>query len=445
MIPTPVHGSISKEELYENLWMVDKPAYDACTVDTSKVGHKLLLRCSRPLQLQYLSIAFRRFSAEVNGLVFLPGKDYYFIATSTGRERSLDKTSGGRCLTHNMRIKIHVCNDANDPGCTTASVSTAQPTKTVTVCPTPTQAVHISSTAVTQQPYCSTANKHEMSELINNTRIIPEIFDHTSQLTNLWAHLKNMTEKLDAIQDKLENCTLRSVEANERVTEPIPTTPTPVYSDCKELCQAGFNVSGVYVIRPKGSNDSLPVYCDQITEEGGWIVIQKRFDGSVRFSDRKWIEYQNGFGNLAGEFWLGLDKIHLLTKTPVRIRFDLGAPDGAKRFAVYQGFTIAGADQKYKLTTGKYIDGDGGDSFTSENGKRFSTVDQDNDLVGHSCAQTYKSGWWHGRCHQGSLNGLYLNGSDTNPNHFASGITWYTWKGYKYFLTKSEMKIRLWP
>lgn len=66
-----------------------------------------------------------------------------------------------------------------------------------------------------------------MSELINNTRIIPEIFDHTSQLTNLWAHLKNMTEKLDAIQDKLENCTLRSVEANERVTEPIPTTPTP--------------------------------------------------------------------------------------------------------------------------------------------------------------------------------------------------------------------------
>ena len=128
-----------------------------------------------------------------------------------------------------------------------------------------------------------------------------------------------------------------------------------VYSDCKELYQAGFNVSGVYVIRPKGSNDSLPVYCDQITEEGGWIVIQKRFDGSVRFSDRKWVDYQTGFGNLTGEFWLGLDKIHLLTKTPVRIRFDLGAPDGTNRFAVYQGFTIAGADQKYKLTTGKYI------------------------------------------------------------------------------------------
>lgn len=79
MIPTPVHGSKSKEELYENLWMVDKPANDACTVDTSKVGHKLLLKCSRPLQLQYLRIVFSRFSAEVNGLVFLPGKDYYFI------------------------------------------------------------------------------------------------------------------------------------------------------------------------------------------------------------------------------------------------------------------------------------------------------------------------------------------------------------------------------
>jgi len=114
----------------------------------------------------------------------------------------------------------------------------------------------------------------------------------------------------------------------------------------------------VYVIKPKDGNYSFPVYCDQTTAIGAWIVIQKRFDGSVRFSNRTWVEYQNGFGNLTGEFWLGLDKIHLLTKTPVRIRFDLGAPDGTNRFAAYQGFTIAGADQKYKLTSGKYIGND---------------------------------------------------------------------------------------
>ena len=43
-----------------------------------------------------------------------------------------------------------------DPKCDTSPVSVAaQPTMTtVTVCPTPTQVGHVSSTAVTQHPYC---------------------------------------------------------------------------------------------------------------------------------------------------------------------------------------------------------------------------------------------------------------------------------------------------
>jgi len=453
MIPIPVEGSTPKEELYENLWMVDKQAYDACAVDPARYANKLLMKCNTPLQLRYFTIVFQRFSAVgPDGLEFEPGKDYYIIATSSGRESSLDQISGGRCSTQNMRIKIYVCKDANDPKCNTSAVTTAQPTKTVAVCPTPSQAVHVSSTIMTQQPYCSASpDKHQVSQLLNNTRLIPEIFNHTSQLTALWAQLMNMSNKLNAIQDRLDNCSFSA--ANGLVTLPPPTTtpvptqsttPTPVYSDCKELYQAGYRVNRVYVIKPKDGNYSFPVYCDQTTAIGAWIVIQKRFDGSVRFSNRTWVEYQNGFGNLTGEFWLGLDKIHLLTKTPVRIRFDLGAPDGTNRFAAYQGFTIAGADQKYKLTSGKYIAGNCGDSFSFENGNPFSTVDQDNDKGPASCAQKYHSGWWHGACHRSSLNGLYLSGRDTDPNHFAAGITWYSWKGYQYFLTKSEMKIRIW-
>lgn len=83
-------------------------------------------------------------------------------------------------------------------------------------------------------------------------------------------------------------------------------------------------------------------------------MLQKRFDGSVRFSNRTWVEYQNGFGKVSGEYWLGLDRIHRLAKNPVTLRFDLGAPDGRTRFAVYQGFTVAGADQKYLMTSGTY-------------------------------------------------------------------------------------------
>ena len=80
MIPIPVERSTPKEELYENLWMVEKQAYDACAIDASKYQKWLLLRCDTPLQLRYFTIVFQRFSAVgPDGLEFEPGKDYYFI------------------------------------------------------------------------------------------------------------------------------------------------------------------------------------------------------------------------------------------------------------------------------------------------------------------------------------------------------------------------------
>ena len=42
-------------------------------------------------------------------------------------------------------------------------------------------------------------------------------------------------------------------------------------------------------------------------------MIQERMDGSVNFN-RTQEDYKHGFGNLVGEFWLGLDKINRLTR-----------------------------------------------------------------------------------------------------------------------------------
>ena len=55
------------------------------------------------------------------------------------------------------------------------------------------------------------------------------------------------------------------------------------------------------------------MYCDQTTAGGGWTVIQEKMDGSVNFN-RTQDDYKHGFGNLVGEFWLGLDKINRLTR-----------------------------------------------------------------------------------------------------------------------------------
>uniref|UniRef100_A0A182IVE7 Fibrinogen C-terminal domain-containing protein n=1 Tax=Anopheles atroparvus TaxID=41427 RepID=A0A182IVE7_ANOAO len=74
-------------------------------------------------------------------------------------------------------------------------------------------------------------------------------------------------------------------------------------------------VSGVYSIQPEWPfKEPMLVYCDQDYESGGWTVIQRRIDGTVSF-ERDSSDYAQGFGNLNGEFWLGLENIYKLVKS----------------------------------------------------------------------------------------------------------------------------------
>ena len=83
-----------------------------------------------------------------------------------------------------------------------------------------------------------------------------------------------------------------------------------------ELYKSGRRVSGVYPIDPDGLG-AFNVYCDQTTAGGGRTVIQERMDGSVNFN-RTQEDYKHGFGNLVGEFWLGLDKTNRLTRNKTK-------------------------------------------------------------------------------------------------------------------------------
>ena len=96
------------------------------------------------------------------------------------------------------------------------------------------------------------------------------------------------------------------------------------------------------------------VFCDQTTAGGGWTVFQKRLDGSVDFY-RHWNDYKHGFGDLSGEFWLGLDKIHLLTSySHNMLRVDLGDFGGNTAFAEYNSVVVMSEEDKYKLIIGPY-------------------------------------------------------------------------------------------
>ena len=115
-------------------------------------------------------------------------------------------------------------------------------------------------------------------------------------------------------------------------------------------------MSGIYRIDPDGQGE-FDVYCDQVSDGGGWTVIQRRKDGSFNFY-RGWTDYQNGFGDLEGEFWLGLDKIHRLTSpTKKQLTVDLTDSFGTTVHAVYSGFTVGGGNTNYVMNLDAFVGG----------------------------------------------------------------------------------------
>ena len=83
-------------------------------------------------------------------------------------------------------------------------------------------------------------------------------------------------------------------------------------------------------------------------------MFQKRLDGSVDFY-RGWNDYKKGFGNLYGEFWLGLDKINRLTSSDrYKLRVDLEDTEGKTAYAEYSLFAITSERTKYQLSLGSY-------------------------------------------------------------------------------------------
>uniref|UniRef100_A0A6P7GF50 Angiopoietin-1-like isoform X2 n=1 Tax=Diabrotica virgifera virgifera TaxID=50390 RepID=A0A6P7GF50_DIAVI len=109
---------------------------------------------------------------------------------------------------------------------------------------------------------------------------------------------------------------------------------------CREILEAGNNKSGVYQIKPRTSSKPFAVLCDMETKGGGWTHIQKRFDGSQDFY-LPWRDYKFGFGDLAGEFWLGLENIyHMTAFDRNELLIELTETDKNTSYAQYSTFSI---------------------------------------------------------------------------------------------------------
>lgn len=213
------------------------------------------------------------------------------------------------------------------------------------------------------------------------------------------------------------------------------------FESCLELLQHGSNESGVYMVYPAGGSASVVVYCDQVSDGGGWTVFQRRQDGNTNF-DRSWDEYKCGFGDRNREFWLGNDNLHLLTVTDdLVLRIDLGDWTNDQAYATYDRFRIGPENEDFSIHFESNYSGNAGDALTYHNGMPFSTKDRDNDMHTQThCAQKFSGGWWFNSCLFSGLNGVYTRGG--NASYPAQGVYWYHWKGYNNSLKYSEMKFR---
>ncbi|XP_065088767.1 fibrinogen-like protein 1 [Ochlerotatus camptorhynchus] len=299
----------------------------------------------------------------------------------------------------------------------------------------------------------------KLAWVVSQTELSGSFVEHHVKLIeyNLTTMQKDVREML-SVQQRLptrtfiENALVKlKFHTNESITEdgenPIPTKMVEnmmmdeqMFEYCDQL--PDNKISGVYTIIPDGDfREPMRVYCNLSYTDGGWTVVQRRFNGTVNFY-REYEEYVRGFGKLdGGEFWLGLERIHRLTYSAAHeLVVVLEDWEGESRYAWYENFEIAGEFDHFKVTKLDGYKGDAGDSLNYTLNAAFSTFDQDHDTnEQNNCAVKYHGAWWYKACHSSNLNGKYLRG---NTTEFGSGMNWETFHGMSYALKSSTMMIR---
>lgn len=90
-------------------------------------------------------------------------------------------------------------------------------------------------------------------------------------------------------------------------------------------------------------------------------------------------DLQQGFGNLDGEYWLGLEHLYWMTKqAQYKLRVFLEDWQGRQVFAEYDSFHLEPESDWYRLRLGHYS-GNAGDSLSWHDNKAFTTLDRDKD------------------------------------------------------------------
>uniref|UniRef100_UPI00398E3909 angiopoietin-related protein 4 n=1 Tax=Pristiophorus japonicus TaxID=55135 RepID=UPI00398E3909 len=281
----------------------------------------------------------------------------------------------------------------------------------------------------------------------NIDELLTRIKDQQWQLDKQSIQIKNLQSKLQESRLQLKespswrSILKRRVEVFPRMRSSVAPRPADkLPSDCHQLFLEGQRTTGVYRIQPIGSQP-FEAFC-QMTDEGGWTMLQRRRDGSVDF-DRLWQAYKDGFGNLTGEFWLGLEKLYTVVRQGgYLLRIELEDWENHTEYTEYP-VSLGSEASDYTMTLKSPISGNLKNAISESSGLRFSTRDQDHDLkFNMSCAKHLTGGWWFTTCGQANLNGKYFTSKPLQRHERRQGIFWKPWKGRNYPLKTTTMMIR---
>ena len=157
-----------------------------------------------------------------------------------------------------------------------------------------------------------------------------------------------------------------------------------------------------------------PGYCDTITDGGGWLVIQRRQQGTNEDFNRFWSDYERGFGNLKSEFWYGLRQMHCLTNRGAwELRIDFTFNNGTRYYLHYNHFRVGPSTDNYRLNISGFTGIASKDPFAKEplSGQQFSTRDRANDPYKYCATSGHGSrapgGWWYNFCFYINVNYNY--------------------------------------
>ncbi|KAH3779248.1 fibroleukin-like [Dreissena polymorpha] len=276
-------------------------------------------------------------------------------------------------------------------------------------------------------------------DLLREVKRMDDSKEKEPEFKNASIQVKSLVQRLGALTNNFTShvtqCVSR-IESDMMIIQGVCNTSGtrndvhPKPTSCDDV-----DKSGVHTIYPDFKPSGLEVYCE-IDQGKAWLVIQRRKYGTVDFY-RSWEEYKTGFGNVSGDFWLGNEFLHHLTKYKSRqLLIDMETFEGKKAYAMYDEFGLSSEAGKYKLSI-KGFNGDVQDRLTMHTGKMFSTNDADNDDTSTRCCSCiYRGGWWFTDCFDSHLNGKYYYKHETVPS--PHGIWWF---GFESSLRYVAMKL----